>query len=181
MLTDLYIYHQIGEYEALNFRVSAVLEIAEQATDTHPDLIQHAARLVFLHLQRIARLNQQLAFNLRNCPRRPHGIPGDGLDTARLGHLSQPPALTARRQENVVSAPFGPLPDPILPFSTPDAPKSTFFRAKQPSSTAIRPAKTPSTAGRTTALQVPRVINTGEHHARTQEQALHRRHRVYAS
>ena len=69
MLTDLYIHRLIGEYEALNFRASAVLEIAEDTPDAHPNLIQQAARMVSLHhLQRITRLNQQLGFNLRNRP-----------------------------------------------------------------------------------------------------------------
>ena len=69
MLTDIYIHRMIAEYETINFRASAVLDIADQTTNVNPDLIRQAAHMVSMyHVQRIARLSQQLAFNLRNQP-----------------------------------------------------------------------------------------------------------------
>ena len=69
MLIDNYIQRQIGEYEALNHRASAALDLLEQHQGADHRLMEDAGRvLTNHHAARIKRMQNQIAYHLRSRP-----------------------------------------------------------------------------------------------------------------
>lgn len=69
MLISNYIQRQIGEYEALSHRASAVLDLIAEHPDADLHLMQEAGRiLIGHHTARIRRVQNQIAYQLRNRP-----------------------------------------------------------------------------------------------------------------
>ena len=69
MLINNYIQRQIGEYEALNHRVSAALDLLEQHQGADHRLMEDAGRvLTNHHAARIKRIQNQIAYHLRSRP-----------------------------------------------------------------------------------------------------------------
>lgn len=69
MLIDNYIQRQIGEYEALNHRASAALDLLEEQKDANQRLIEDAGRIIANHhAARIRRIQTQIAYHLRSRP-----------------------------------------------------------------------------------------------------------------
>ena len=69
MLIDNYIQRQIGEYEALNHRASAALDLMEQQKEANQRLMKDVGRvLANHHAARIRRIQNQIAYQLRSRP-----------------------------------------------------------------------------------------------------------------
>ena len=69
MLIDNYIQRQIGEYEALNHRASAALDLLKEQKDANQHLVEDAGRVIANHhAARIRRIQTQIAYHLRSRP-----------------------------------------------------------------------------------------------------------------